>query len=87
MTRSEYQELREFFVVRFDAIDRRFDAIEKRLIRIELLMEDTRHQIQILAERVGGPQTNRAVGSRAAPSRMAKGFGLFGRAPDQGRAN
>ena len=84
MTRSEYQKLREFLAVRFDAMDRRFDAIEERLIRIELLMENTRRQTQILAERVGIVQRTITVESRAGRWQSAEGFGLFGRAPDQG---
>ena len=59
MTKSEYQELVEFIgprfdriAVRFDAIDERFDPIDERLRRVEILGEENRHQIQIVAEAV-----------------------------------
>ena len=59
MTRSEYQDLVEFLGRkfdaidrRFDAIDRRFDALEARVTRVEVLCEENRHQIQIVAEGV-----------------------------------
>ena len=66
MTKSEYQELVEFLGARFDRIDRRFTAIdqrfdaaderfegiEERLSRAEILGEDTRHQVRIVAEGV-----------------------------------
>ncbi len=68
MTKSEYQELVEFIAVRFDrndnrfdAIDERFDAVDERfagfderLRRVEILGEENRHQIQIVAEAVMG---------------------------------
>ena len=47
MTRSEYQELVEF-------IGPRFDSIDERLRRVEILGEENRHQIQIVAEAVSG---------------------------------
>jgi len=47
MTKSEYQELAEFIGLRFDSMD-------GRLRRVEVLGEDTRHQVQILAEAVTG---------------------------------
>ena len=50
MTKSEYQELVEFIAVRFDRSDKRFDTMDDRLRRVEILGEDNRHQIQILAE-------------------------------------
>ena len=50
MTRSEYQDLVEFLGRRFDAMDGRFDAMDGRLTRVEVLAEDNRHQIQLLAE-------------------------------------
>ncbi len=43
MTKSEYQELVEFIAPRFDRID-------ERLRRVEILGEDTRHQVHILAD-------------------------------------
>ncbi len=52
MTKSEYQELVEFIAPRFDGINKRFDAIDDRLRRVEILGEDNRHQIRILAEAV-----------------------------------
>ena len=66
MTKSEYQELVEFIAPRFDRIDhrfaavdkrfegmdKRFDAIDERLRRVEILGEDSRHQIQTVAEAV-----------------------------------
>ena len=45
MTKSEYQELVEF-------IGPRFDGIDERLRRVEILGEENRHQIQIVAEAV-----------------------------------
>ena len=84
MTKSEYEKLMEFFVVRLNAMSRRFDAVEERLIRIELLLEDTGRQIQILAERIGVPQATPIVEARTTRPQAAKGFGLFGPAPDEG---
>ena len=52
MTKSEYQELVEFIAPRFDRIDVRFDAIDERLRRVEILGEENRHQIEIVAEAV-----------------------------------
>ena len=43
---------------RFDAIDKRFDAIDDRLRRVEILGEENRHQIQILAEAVSDTVSN-----------------------------
>jgi galactokinase len=37
---------------RFDAMDGRFDAMDDRLRRVEVLGEDNRHQIRIVAEAV-----------------------------------
>ncbi len=61
MTKSEYQELVEFIAPqfhrigqRFDAVDERFDAMDERLLRVEILGEDNRHQIQMVAESVIG---------------------------------
>ena len=45
MTKSEYQQLVEFIAPRFDRID-------ERLCRVEILGEENRHQIQIVAEAV-----------------------------------
>jgi hypothetical protein len=39
---------------RFDGIDERFDSMDERLRRVEILGEDTRHQVQIVAEAVTG---------------------------------
>ena len=70
MTKSEYQELVEFLGPKFDAISRQFDsidgrldAIEQRLTRVEVTVEENRHHIQILAERIG-----------ALDSKMDRGF-------------
>lgn len=60
------------------------DAIAERLIRIELLLEDTRRQTQVLAERFCVLQRTMTVESRSGRSQIAEGFGLFGRAPGQG---
>ena len=54
MTKSEYQELVEFIAPQFDRINKRFDAMDERLRRVEVLGEDNRHQIQIVAEAVSG---------------------------------
>jgi len=56
MTKSEYQELVEF-------LGPKFDAIEQRLARVEVTVEENRHHIQILAERIG-----------ALDSKMDRGF-------------
>jgi len=45
MTKSEYQKLVEF-------IGPRFDGIDERLRRVEILGEENRHQIEIVAEAV-----------------------------------
>ncbi len=72
MTKSEYQELVEFIAPRFDridnrldaiddrftAVDKRFDAIDDRLLRVEILGEENRHQIRIVAEAVSGTVSN-----------------------------
>ena len=47
MTKGEYQDLVEFIAPRFDRID-------ERLRRVEILGEENRHQIQIVAEAVMG---------------------------------
>ena len=63
MTKSEYQELVEFIAPRFDRMDKRFDVMdsrfdaadersdgfEQRLRRVEILAEDTRDQVRIVA--------------------------------------
>ncbi|GMR14371.1 MAG: hypothetical protein BMS9Abin29_2624 [Gemmatimonadota bacterium] len=54
MTKSEYQELAEFIAVRFDRNDKRFDSFDECLRRVAILGEETRHQVQILAEAVTG---------------------------------
>ena len=43
---------------RFIAVDKRFDAIDDRLRRVEILGEENRHQIQILAEAVSDTVSN-----------------------------
>jgi len=47
VTKSEYQELAEFIALRFDRSD-------ERLLRVEILGEDNRHHLQIVAEAVTG---------------------------------
>ena len=54
MTKSEYQELVEFIAPQFDRINKRFDAVDERLRGVEILGEENRHQIQIVAEAVSG---------------------------------
>ena len=39
---------------RFDAVDERFAGFDERLRRVEILGEETRHHIQIVAEAVSG---------------------------------
>ena len=79
MTKSEYQELVEFiaprfdrFDERFDAIDERFDGIDERLRRVEILGEENRHQIQIVAEAVADKVSNDKF--EAFRSEVAAGF-------------
>jgi predicted nucleic acid-binding Zn-ribbon protein len=86
MTRSEYQELVEFLAPkfdaidrRFDAIDRRFDAIEERLTRVEVNVEQNRHQIQILAEAVGALDRKLDRELSLVRREMADGFQVQGR--------
>jgi len=64
MTKSEYQELAEFLGDQFrkvhqrldaverrlDAVDQRLDAVERRLTRVEVLGEQDRGRMRILAE-------------------------------------
>ena len=64
---------------RFDAIDRRFDAMEERLTRVEVLAEEDRHQIQIVAEAVVGLRETMTVEFKAVRSEMAAGFDVQGR--------
>ena len=40
------------------AIDERLDTMDERLRRVEILGEENRHQIQILAESVAGAVSN-----------------------------
>ena len=68
MTRSESQELVEF-------LGPKLDAIEERLTRAEVLAEDNRHQIQIVAEGLGALRSEMTEGFRAVRSEMAEGFG------------
>ena len=70
MAKSEHQELVEFIAVRFDRNDKRFDTIDERLRRVEILGEDNRHQIQIVAEGVSGS----ALKLEAFRSEVAAGF-------------
>ena len=75
MTKSEYQELVEF-------LGPKLDAIENRMTRVEVLGEENRHQLRIVAEGVGAVWSEvKAVRSEmdegfiALRSEMAKGFG------------
>ena len=63
MTKKEFQELKEHMDQRFDSISDeyrqlvefiapRFDDLGRRLTRVEVLGEENRHQIQIVAEGV-----------------------------------
>ena len=52
MTKSEYQGLVEFVALRFDRVDEHLNAMDERLHRAEILGEDTRHQVRIVAEGV-----------------------------------
>ena len=70
MAKSEHQELVEFIAVRFDRNDKRFDTIDERLRRVEILGEDNRYQIQIVAEGVSG----NALKLEAFRSEVAAGF-------------
>ncbi len=86
MTKSEYQELVEFIAPRFDGmnkhfdaiddrfvlVDKRFDAIDERLRRVEILGEENRHQIQVVAEAVSDTVSNATF--EAFRSEVAAGF-------------
>ena len=52
MTGNEYQDLIDFLGDKFGRLESRLDRVEERLTRVEVLAEDNRHQIQILAEAV-----------------------------------
>ena len=67
MTRSEYQELVEFF-------GPKLDALEERLTRVEVLREEDRHQLQALAEAVGFNREANAREFSAIRWEMADGF-------------
>ncbi len=79
MTKREYQELREFLAVRFDAMDQRFDALEEQLIRIELLAEENHHQMRMVAERIVSLQKTMTEGRKAGRPEKAAGFDAQGR--------
>ena len=86
MTKREYQELVEFIAPRFDGmnkhfdaidgrfvlVDKRFDAIDERLRRVEILGEENRHQIQVVAEAVSDTVSNATF--EAFRSEVAAGF-------------
>ena len=57
---------------RFDAMDKRFDEMDDRLHRVEILGEETPHQIQIVAERVSETVSNTTF--EAFRSEVAAGF-------------
>ncbi len=59
MTKTEYQELIGFLSKKFDGIDhrfeqidQRFDGVETRLVRVEVSLEEHRHDFKALAELV-----------------------------------
>jgi len=60
------------FDKRFDAIDDRFAGFDEHLRRVEILGEDTRHQIQTLAEAVANTVSNDKF--EAFRSEVAAGF-------------
>ena len=72
MTKSEYQELVEFIAPRFDGMNKRFDAVDERLSRVEILGEENRHQIQVVAEAVSDTVSNATF--EALRSEVAAGF-------------
>jgi hypothetical protein len=92
MTRSEYQELVEFLGEKFstmdrrfdavdrrlDAVDKRFDGVEGRLTRGEVLAEENRDQIRVLAEGLGSLRAETVDGFAALRSEMAEGFRMHG---------
>ena len=53
---------------RFDAMDQRFEGIEERLTRVEVSLEENRHQTQVLAE-----------GITAVDQRLRRGFEAQGK--------
>ena len=86
MTKREYQELREFLAVRFDALDLRFDgldrrfgALEERLIRLEALAEERHHQTRIVAEGIESLQKTITEKPKAVRPEKAAGFDAEGR--------
>ena len=72
MTKREYQELVEFLAPRFDGMNKRFDAVDERLSRVEILGEENRHQIQVVAEAVSDTVSNATF--EAFRSEVAAGF-------------
>ena len=72
MTRSEYQDLVEF-------LGKKFDAIESRLAAVEVSVEENRHHIELLAERIGVLEEKMDRGFRAVRGEMADGFRTQGR--------
>ncbi len=67
MTKSEYQELVEF-------LGKKFARIDQRLTRVEVLAEDDRHQMRIIAEGVVGLRETMREEFKAVRSEMAEGF-------------
>ncbi len=67
MTRSDYQELTDF-------IGRQFAATNSRLTRVEVGVEENRHQIQILAEGITALRGEMDREFTAVRSEMAAGF-------------
>jgi hypothetical protein len=49
---SEYTELVEFLGKQFTQVGARFDALEARLTRVELVLEQTRADLRVVAEGV-----------------------------------
>lgn len=74
MSKAEYQELVEF-------LGMKFEGLEERLTRVEIQGEETRHQLQIVAEGLTGLRSEVEVGFSwtrsefgAVRSEMAEGF-------------
>ena len=89
MTKSEYQALVEFLGRKFDGVDERFSGLEDRMTgledrmtgledrmtRVEVLCEENRHQIQIVAEGVMALRAEMVEGFRS-QGELIKGLGV-----------
>ena len=74
MTPSEYSELVAFLASKFDAIDRQFEAVNGRLTRVEVGHEESRHQIQLLAEGITALRSEMGMEFDAVRSEMGTEF-------------